>query len=237
MSISTVLLAKNEAKNLEKMLPVLKEILDSIGEKYEILVIDSKSKDNTKSICEKNKVTYILNECEKLSYAGAYKTAIKYAKYEKFQILDCDFSHDPFVIEGLNKKFNEGYDVVIGSRYTKGGKTDDYLMSKIMSRTLNLVYRVLLGIKPKDISTSFRMYDTKQLKKITIESSHFEIQEEIIFKLMQNNKEIKIAEIPIYFNKRLYGESKREMIPFIKAYIKSLKTLILIKIRNKGNKK
>ena len=135
----------------------------------------------------------------------------------------------------IHNKFKEGYDIVIGSRYVKGGKTDDYLLSKIMSRTLNLIYRILLNIKPKDISTSFRMYDTKQLKAIQIESNHFEIQEEIIFKMMQNNKNIKIAEVPIYFSKRLYGESKRDMIPFIKAYLKSLRTLI--KIRIKSNKK
>ena len=166
---------------------------------------------------------------------GAYRTAIKYAKYPKFLILDCDFSHDPNTIIPIHNKFKEGYDIVIGSRYVKGGKTDDYLLSKIMSRTLNLIYRILLNIKPKDISTSFRMYDTKQLKAIQIESNHFEIQEEIIFKMMQNNKNIKIAEVPIYFSKRLYGESKRDMIPFIKAYLKSLRTLI--KIRIKSNKK
>jgi len=231
MSISTILLAKNEAENLKKMLPILKEILNKIQEEYEILVIDSNSQDNTKAICEENMVNYIPNECERRTYAGAFKTGIKYAKYAKFLILDCDFSHDPNMIPEINNKFNEGNDVVIGSRYVKGGKTNDYVISKIMSRTLNLIYRILFQIKPKDISTSFRIYDTKQLKAINIESEHFEIQEEIIFKLIQNNKNIKIAEVPIYFNKRLYGESKREMIPFVKAYIKSLIKLIKIRLK------
>ncbi len=234
MSISTVLLVKEEEENLKKMLPILKSILEKIGEENEIIIIDSKSKDNTQKVCNENNVKYIVNEDEKLSYAGAFRTGIKYAQYDKFLILDCDFSHDPNVIPDINDKFNEGYDIVIGSRYTKGGKTDDYFLSKIMSRTLNLIYRILLHIKPKDISTSFRMYDTKQLKQIYIESEHFEIQEEIIFKMIQNNKDIKIAEIPIYFSKRLYGESKRDMIPFIKAYLKSIVTLIKIKSSMKG---
>ena len=229
MSISAVLLVKEEEENLRKMLPMLKSILDQIGEEYEIIVTDSNSKDHTAKVCKENGVNYLLNECKQQSYAGAFKTAIKYAQYDKFLILDCDFSHDPNKIIPMNQKFKEGYDLVIGSRYVKGGKTDDYVLSKIMSRTLNLIYRVLLRIKPKDISTSFRIYDTKQLKAIQIESKHFEIQEEIIFKMIQNNPNIKIAEVPIYFSKRLYGQSKREMIPFIKAYLKSLMTLIKIK--------
>ena len=69
MSISTVLLVKEEAENLKKMLPTLHNILSKIGEEYEIIVVDSNSKDDTAKICEENKVQYRLNECEKQSYA------------------------------------------------------------------------------------------------------------------------------------------------------------------------
>ena len=58
-----------------------------------------------------------------------------------------------------------GVDVVICSRYAKGGKNHDAFVSVLMSKTLNFVFRIALGLKAKDISTNYRLYRTAQLKK------------------------------------------------------------------------
>ena len=163
-----------------------------------------------------------------------YHTEEFYRFYrDKMLALDSDGSHNPEAIPAIYKKFVEGYDVVIGSRYVKGGQTADAKSSQIMSWMLNTAYRVCLGISAKDISTNFRMYHTDQLKQINLTCVNYDVLEEILLKikLLVGKKNFRIGETPISFNKRLYGESKRQLIPFIISYIKTLFRLLGMRIR------
>ena len=155
------------------------------------------------------------------------------ATMDKLLALDSDGSHDPAHIPAIYEKFMEGYDVVIGSRYVKGGHTSDAKSSQIMSWMLNTAYRICLGIKAKDMSTNYRMYHTDQLKQIELTCRNYDVLEEILLKLMVGKKEFRIGESPISFNKRLYGESKRQLIPFIISYIKTLFRLFGMRRRGK----
>ena len=125
MGISVVLLAYKEAENLAFLLPKIKKMFDSLPETYEILVIDTKEPlDNTPEVCREFGARYINQEFP--GFGGAFKTGIRYAEMDKFLILDSDGSHDPKYIPSMYKKFTEeNCDLVIGSRYTEGGKTDD----------------------------------------------------------------------------------------------------------------
>lgn len=222
MAISVVLLAYKEAENLSFLLPKIKGIMDELPEEYEILVIDTKEPlDNTPEVCKEFGARYINQEYP--GFGGAFKTGIKYAEKDKFLILDSDGSHDPKYIPSIYKKFvEEECDLVIGSRYTEGGETNDSKSSVIMSHILNTFFRLCLGIKAKDISTDYRMYHTQQLKKVELENVNYDVLQEVLLRLKQNKPDFKIGEVPISFQKRIYGESKRRLIPFIIGYIKSL---------------
>ncbi len=224
MGISVVLLAYKEAENLEFLLPKIKENMDSLPEPYEILIIDTeKTLDNTPEVCKKHGARYINQEYP--GFGGAFKTGIKYAEMDKFLILDSDGSHDPKYIPSMYKKFiDDNCDLVIGSRYTEGGETNDAKSSIIMSHILNTFFRVCLGIKAKDISTDYRLYHTDQLKRVVdqLENVNYDILQEVLLRMKQNKPELKIGEVPISFQKRIYGESKRRLIPFIIGYMKSL---------------
>ena len=231
MGISIILLARKEATNLIKLLPMIKSIMNKIDEDYEIIVVDANpSLDNTKEVCKKNKVTYI-NQTNK-GYANAFNSGVEISKYGKIVFLDCDFSHDPNSIIDINNKFNKGYDLIIGSRYIKGGKTLDSKTSRVLSKILGFIYRICLGLKVHDVSTSFRMYNAKQLKAVTLESTNFEVLEEVIFKMMQNKPKFKIGEVPITFNQRLFGTSNRRLLAFVFTYLKSLYNLIIIRYKS-----
>lgn len=233
MGISAVLLAYREAENLKILLPKIKYKLDNIGEKYEIIVIDTAEPlDNTEEICELNGAHYYNQE--EHGFGGAFRTAIHYATMDKFLILDSDGSHNPEYITNIYYKFIQGYDVVIGSRYVKGGHTDDSRSSVIMSRILNTTFRYVLGINAKDISTDFRMYNTKQLKNAHLTCSNYDILQEVLMKMKLNNPHLKIGEIPIRFHKRVYGESKRRLIPFILSYIVTLIHLFIIRFTSES---
>ena len=232
MGISVVLLACKEAENLKVLLPQIHEAVKKCNEEYEILVIDTAQPlDNTEDVCRKYNAKYVNQE--EPYFGGAFRTGIKYASMDKFLILDSDGSHPPKYIPDLYSKFvDEKYDVVIGSRYVEGGVTYDVKTSQIMSKILNTTFRFFLGIKAKDISTDYRMYVTKQLKRVDLKCKNYDVLQEVLLKLRINKKDLKIGEVPISFDKRMYGESKRHLIKFIISYIKTLCYLTAIRIKH-----
>ena len=143
--------------------------------------------------------------------------------------MDADGSHDPKSICKLYNKANVGYDLVIGSRYIKGGKTDNNFILKLMSWILNVTYKFIFNLKVNDCSNSFRLYKSEKLKKLNLVCNNFDIVEEILIKLNYMNKDFSIKEIPIRFNKRDKGESKRDLFKFIFSYLKTMKRLKEIK--------
>lgn len=232
MGISAVLLAYKEEENLKILLPQIIDNLKKCGEDYEIIVVDTeKPLDNTKAVCDEFGARYINQELS--GFAGAFKTAIKYAKMDKFLIMDSDGSHPAGAIPAIHKKFvDEKCDVVIGSRYCKGGKTNDAVSSQIMSHLLNFAYRVMLGLRAHDLSTDYRMYHTKQLKRVKLKCKNYDVLEEVLLMLQLNKKNhrLKFGEVPIDFQKRMYGESKRRLLPYIATFISTLVRLFFVRV-------
>lgn len=229
--ISVVLLAYKEAESLTLLFPRVIEKMDSLGEEYELIVVDTATPlDNTEEVCGKFGARYVNQEDP--GFGGAYRKGISVMKGDKMLVLDSDGSHDPKYIPDIYNKFIEGYDVVIGSRYTKGGKTEDAVSSRIMSHILNGVYRLVTGVKAKDLSTNFRMYRADVIRQVKLTSVNYDVLEEVLLLMkLKVGKDFKVTEIPITFNKRIAGESKRRLIPFIISYIKTMFRLIGIRIK------
>lgn len=231
--VSVVLLSYKEADNLSILLPQIKKEIEKCTEDYEILVVDTqKPLDNTKEVCDSNRAIYINQE--KPYFGGAFQTGIKYASKELFLIMDSDGSHPTSKIPEIYNKFvTSDCDIVIGSRYCKGGTTDDKLSSQIMSHILNFAFRIVLGVKAKDLSTDYRMYHTKALKDVSLECENYDVLEEVLLKLKLNKKDKRliVEEIPISFSKRMYGSSKRQLGKFIVSYIKTLFRLLCLRFK------
>jgi len=218
MKLSIIIPSYLEEENLQFILPNLMSVLKDIGIDFEVLVIDTISPmDNTKDICEKNNILYINRE-QGNKYGDAVRTGIKYAKGEFILFMDADGSHSPeFVADLYAHKDNN--DVVIASRYIKGGFTDNNAALILMSRILNVIYSLVLGLKCKDVSNSFKLYKGELIKKLSLNSKNFDIVEEILFKLKRFNPNLKIKEIPFHFKKRSMGHTKRNLFLFILSYI------------------
>ncbi len=233
MAVSVALLAYQEAENLSFLLPEIIEKLKRINEDYEIIVVDTeKPLDNTEEICRQfDNIVYINQKYPK--FGGALKTAIECASYDKFLIMDSDGSHNPDDIPRIYEMFMTGADVVIGSRYVAGGVTNDSKLSVLMSRFLNFIFRNIIGVKTKDISTDFRMYDTKQIKNLKLTCENYEVLQEILLYMKLNNRTLVIKEVPIVFNKRVFGKSKRKLLKFIICYLKNIFKLMIIKCNYK----
>ena len=103
-----------------------------------------------------------------------------------------------------------------------------------MSRLLNLVYKIAFCLPVNDVSDSFRMYKSDQLKKLDLLCDNFDIVEEILILLSVNNPKLKVYEVPIIFHEREFGNSKRNLVVFTISYIKTM--YILLKRKSSARK-
>jgi|688.fasta_scaffold114416_3 dolichol-phosphate mannosyltransferase len=212
-----------EDKNLQFLLPRIKKNLHKY--KYKIIVIGSKfKKDNAEAICKKYSVNFIRRK-KNNNYGEAIKTGFKILNSKKVIVMDADGSHEPSFITKMLKS-SRFYDLVIASRYVKRGGSQNNFFLIFLSKLLNICYSVVLNISIKDISNSFRCYDVKIIKNLKLYCNHFDIVEEILFKIMKKHRLVKIIEIPFVFKKRKYEKSKRNL--FLAIYY--LVTLIKIKL-------
>ncbi|GHT35966.1 dolichol-phosphate mannosyltransferase [Planctomycetales bacterium] len=203
----------NEIENL----PVITEEIFSVVPDADILIIDDNSPDGTGNwVSEKmkseNRLKYIPRS-GKLGLGTATIEAMKYAVengYDYLLNMDADLSHQPRYIPVIYRKAEEGFDVVIGSRYVSGGGTENWSFTRrLMSRCINLYARILLGLKTQDNSGAFRCYKTEALKKIDfgkIMSNGYSFCEEVLFHLKKTGASF--AEVPIIFIDRRFGSSK-----------------------------
>lgn len=230
MNISIVLPAYAEEENLIEMLPKIEKTMQSFPGDFNVWVIDTiQPTDNTKEVCEKFDFVNYQPRKNGNDYGDAIRTGIEVANGDWIIIMDADGSHNPQDILHLYQKANEGFDIVIGSRYVQGGNSDNSLILRMMSYMVNFVYRFLFKLKVKDVSDSFRIYNASMLKTLKLTSQNFDIVEEILILFSVDYPKFTYTEVPIYFNKRMYGESKRNLWKFIFSYIGSLKRMYHIK--------
>lgn len=226
--LSIIFPSYKEGENLSILVPTLKKYLDSFDIRYQIIVIDSIEKmDDTEEICKSLNVEYYKRENGN-TYGDAIRTGITKIQYGKTIIMDADGSHDPKYIQEMLLN-SEDYDMVIGSRYIKNGKTQNNFILVFMSLAVNIMYRMFLRIKVKDVSNSFRLYDSKMLKGLELECNNFDIVEEILIKITLKYPKIKIKEVAIEFKKRVHGESKRKLLKFVVSYLITIRRLLKIK--------
>lgn len=218
MSLTVVLPTYNEKENLENMINTL---LALPVPDLSVLVVDDNSPDGTGQIADDlaekhpGKVS-VLHRAGKLGLGTAYIEGFRRALDQGADLIlqmDCDFSHDPKYITDMLDKMNEcNCDIVIGSRYVKGGRLDETwgFERKLLSWWANSVYvRTILGTKAKDATGGFRLWKRQVLEGMDlsrIRSNGYVFQVETIYvaeKLGYQNEEV-----PIYFADRKAGDSK-----------------------------
>ncbi len=202
-----------EEENLKILLPRLTKILEEYGITHKILVVDTVvPKDGTPDLCrEFENVVYLPTEGGTDGYGRAVRTGINNVNSQYAILMDGDLSHPPEIIPTM-LDLRKTNDMVISSRYTEGGHSDDSTINRTMSRILNIACSVILGIDCKDWSTSFKLYKSAQLKALSLTCEHFDILQEIMCKLHKNHPDFTFSEIPMSFSKRVHGSSTRRII-------------------------
>ncbi len=138
--------------------------------------------------------------------------------------MDADGSHPPEFIQELYKHAWE-HDLVIASRYVRGGSTENAAILELMSRVLNMTYAIVLGIPCRDMSNSYKVYDGDRLRALDLRCDNFDVVEEIMVGLAHDGGPLRIKEVPFTFKRRDEGESKRNLFAFILSYAFTLMRL------------
>jgi dolichol-phosphate mannosyltransferase len=218
VDLSVILPSYLEGENLSLLVPRLKETLDATGLKYEIIVVDTTTPmDNTPEVCVREGVNRV-SRYPTNSFGDAVRTGILCSKGESVVFMDADGSHAPEFLTKLIRHRKE-YDVVIASRYVEGGYTENSLLLVWMSQVLNLTYSLLLGLRYKDISNSFKLYRGDLIRGISLKTDKFDIVEEILYKMSRRDRGLRVLEVPFTFRKRMFGSTKRNLVSFMFSYL------------------
>lgn len=229
--VSTIIPTYNEEKNIKVLIPRIIREFEKNSINGRVIVIDDSSIDGTgkkvEEMAKKIKRIHLITRPTKLGIGSAYKVGFKYALsrgHSGVIEIDADLSHDSSFIPDFVKKLEDDYDLVIGSRYVKGGNTLNWPISRrVLSRLANSAVRLLFGLSTLDNTSGFRAYSSHALRTIdiaSVKSDGYAFQVEMTV-LCQKSR-LKVCEIPITFLERSFGESKLsafEMWKFLKTIL------------------
>jgi dolichol-phosphate mannosyltransferase len=231
MKIVVVLPTYNEAENLPVMIDRLMTL--ELPAELSVMVVDDNSPDGTGQIADELAAKHpgrveVMHRQGKEGLGKAYISAFRTLFDRDIDCIlqmDCDFSHDPKFIPDMVAKMQEcGCDIVIGSRYTKGGSVDTTwgLWRKLLSWWANSIYvRAILGTKTKDATGGFRLWRKDVLRGMGLDrvrSNGYVFQVETIY--VAEKLGYQPEEVPIYFADRQVGESKMSFRVQIEAALR-----------------
>ncbi len=220
----------NERENMELM---VRKIF-SLPKDFHLLVVDDSSPDGTGEIVgglqqEFEGKLFLETRTGKLGLGTAYVHGFKWGLdrgYEYIFEMDCDFSHNPEDLIRLLASCEEGgFDMSIGSRYTKGGGVKNWPRNRVlMSKYASVYVRMVLWMPIKDTTAGFKCYHRRVLEKILEEPPRFVgYAFQIEMKHRAWKAGFKIKEVPITFTDRTRGESKMNQGIFKEAILGVLK--------------
>lgn len=214
----------NERENISALIP---QVL-AASPRFRVLVVDDNSPDGTGAIvaemARQESRVQLLARPGKMGLGTAYVAGFRQALHDGAAFIfemDADFSHNPAYLPALLKAAEQSYDLVLGSRYVRGGGTTDWgMMRQLISRGGNIYTRAVLGLPLKDSTGGFRCYRRRVLETInldSIRSNGYSFQVELAYRTMRAG--FRIGEIPIIFPDRRVGKSKMSRKIVIEAFL------------------
>ncbi len=230
MQVVVIIPTYNEKGNIGSLLDVLQTVFAEIRHNMRILVVDDNSPDGTAAVVQdagRKHGNIQLLTGEKRGLGAAYVRGIRYALEElsadAIVQMDADFSHSPQDIPRLVAELDNAYDIVIGSRWLKGGKipTDWNFLRRSISRWGNLCVRLIGGFyKIRDCTNGFRAIKADLLRRIDMAQKWPEGFTFLMSLLHQARvHRAKIKEVPVEYVDRTKGESKLSLKDLVDSLI------------------
>jgi len=210
-SFLVVLPTFNERENLGR---VVERVLGACPQ-ADVLVIDDSSPDGTadvaRDLMRRSKRVILIERPAKMGLGSAYIRGFKESLtngYRGVCTMDADNSHDPSVLPAMFDALEDA-DLVIGSRYVRGGNTDQSVARRANSAIANLLARTFLDLAVRDCTSGYRLYSTDMLRQVELNdlrSRGYSMLVELLCEVVERGG--RVREVPIAFRDRSAGESK-----------------------------
>lgn len=212
----------NEGNNIKSLFDAIES---EIKTPKEVMVVYDYPKDDTLPVVSRIRESYSFEVvCKRNKYGrgalNAIKTGLEDCMQSIILVVMADLSDNLNVVDDMYEKISiDGYDVVCGSRYMKGGvQHGGGVLKKTFSRLAGVSLHVLTGIPTHDVTNSFKMYRKSMLESLTIESSGgFEIGMEIVVKAFVYGYQV--TEVASEWFDRVDGQSNFKMWEWIPHYL------------------
>ena len=199
-TVSVVIPAKNEARNLEHVFATVPEWV------HEIVLVDGHSVDDTVAVARHLRPEVNVVHQEGRGKGDALQAGFKAAKGEIIVMMDADGSTDGREIPRFVAALVTGADFAKGSRFASGGGTDDITLSRrIGNKILSALVNILFGTRYTDLCYGYNAFWAKHLSKLDLDCDGFEV--ETVMNVRAAKADLLIQEIPSHEHSRLHGVS------------------------------
>jgi len=214
IDLSVVVPIYNERGSIGKLYEKMEKILPGLNLKYEVLLIDDGSMDDTYSqllkIHRKNKLFKIIRFRKNFGQTAAMNAGFDYANGKVIITLDADLQNDPRDIPVLLRKLNEGYDIVSGWRKNRKDKA----IRRFPSTVANKIISKLTGVHLHDYGCTLKAYRKEVIDNINL---YGEMHRYI--PAIASWMGVRVAEVPVIHHGRKYGKSKYGISRTIKVIL------------------
>ena len=221
MRVLVVIPAYNEEESIESAV----DNLINHFPQYDYVIINDGSKEDTSYICH-SKGYNIIDLPVNLGLAGAFQTGLKYAYRKGYDYaiqFDADGQHLPEYIEPMIQKMDDGYDLVIGSRFVDKEKPKTLRM--IGSRVISFAIKLTTGRYIADPTSGMRMFNKAMIKEFS-ENINYEPEPDTVSFLIKQGA--RVAEIPAEMRERVAGESYLNLSRSISYMTKMFISIVLV---------
>ncbi len=202
--ISVVIPAYNEEENIPVLYERLKNVLERLGENYEIIFVDDGSEDRTpevlRDIAKRDRSVKVVRFRRNYGQTAAMYAGFEHAKGDVIITMDADLQNDPEDIPVLLEKVREGYDIVSGWRKDR---KDPFLSRKLPSSVANWIISKVTGVELHDYGCTLKAYRAEIAKRYRLYGDMHRF-----LPALARRFGAKITEIPVRHHPRLYGKSK-----------------------------
>jgi dolichol-phosphate mannosyltransferase len=221
MKVVVVVPTYNERDNIRPLIEALIAVSAEIQHDFEILVVDDNSPDGTQDVIRELQQRYpnvrLLSGTKEglgVAYARGLEHALSELAAGIVLHMDADFSHNPADVPRLIAQIDAGYDLVVGSRYVRGGRLskDWGITRKLISRVANSGIRVIAGLGAiHDCTGGFRAYRASVLRRVDLKLAPrgYAVLTYLAYNTLMAGA--KVTEVPITFANRAEGTSKLRM--------------------------
>jgi glycosyltransferase involved in cell wall biosynthesis len=214
-TVTVLVPARNEEKNLPYVLPRIPYSVD------QLLLVDGLSTDRTNELAKELRPDISIVKQDGKGKGNAIKCGIEAATGDIIVMLDADGSMDPEEIPSFIQPLLDGYDFVKGSRFIRGGGTDDMeRVRKLGNRVFVTLLNLLFGGRSTDLCYGFLAFKRDAINRFKVESDGFEIETELNVKALKAG--LKVTEVPSFEEKRMTGTSNLKAFRDGKRIIRTL---------------